>query len=722
MNHHRPLTYLLLVFGCAALAVLGFLGAADAAGGPAPQAASPALQGIPARPMPAGAPAPSAQVVAAAPIELVDLSALHMPSISSPHSGTVGSAGTWLSASPDVISPTTGIAGVMGSGFAPLETLTYYANGTPISGGPRTSDAAGFTPPVIITGFPGQGYSVITVVGETSGKSATAAVYVLNNAPQVPGLAVAPHAITSGSTVHTLAVGYPGTTSITLALDGIVQGTVSTAANGVAFTPLTVTAATGGVVVNTYRTGVAGSMAGQSIEVRPDALQSAEPAADLNVSRGFVDRAVLTSTVASAFWFSGEGFQPGESVALSGCATSAATADSNGSVRAPLIVSATTGVYNCVYTGAGSGRVAYAHVLAAPEAWDVPSALVSPSNTTATGGTVFFLLNHLSPGQSGPVFVDNLSAGNANINANGYGSTTVQKPGTTGGHAVFFIGNSGQVAIAPLFVLPNAGTATPTLTTVPGATSTPTPTTAPGSTATPTATTVPGATSTATATTVPGSTATATTVPGSTATATAPPVTATATTTPCTAGFTDVPPSYWAYSYIQWAACQGIVSGYADHTFRPDNNTTRGQLAKMVVLAAGFPLVSPPTPHFTDVPLAHPFYTFIETAYAHGVISGYSDGTFRPGNDVTRGQLSKMVVLSQGIPVSTPATPTFLDVPPAYPFYSYIETAVAHNIVSGYTCGSPGEPCPGRYYRPNVSATRAQLSKMLYQATHPAQP
>ena len=367
MNHHRPRTYLLLAFGCAALAVLGFLGAADAAGGPAPQAASPALQGIPARPMPAGAPAPSAQFVAAAPVELVDLSTLHMPSSSRPHSGTIGSAGTWLSVSPDVISPTTGIAGVMGSGFAPLETLNYYANGIPISGGPRTSDAAGFTPPDTITGFPGQGYSVITVVGATSGKSATAAVYVLNNAPQVPGLAVAPHAITSGSTVHTLAVGYPGTTSITFALDGSVQQTVSTAANGVAFLSLAVTAGTGGLVVNTYRPGVANSMAGQSIEVRPDAVQSAGPAADLNVSRGFVDRAVLTSTVASAFWFSGEGFQPGESVALSGCATDAFTADSNGSVHAPLVVSPTTGVYDCTYTGAGSGRVAYAHLRAAPE-------------------------------------------------------------------------------------------------------------------------------------------------------------------------------------------------------------------------------------------------------------------------------------------------------------------------------------------------------------------
>ena len=79
-------------------------------------------------------------------------------------------------------------------------------------------------------------------------------------------------------------------------------------------------------------------------------------------------------------------------------------------------------------------------------------------------------------------------------------------------------------------------------------------------------------------------------------------------------------------------------------------------------------------------------------------------------------------VLSQGIAVVSPATPSFVDVPVAYPFYSYIETAVAHAIVSGYTCSGGPEPCPGRYYRPNVSATRAQLSKMLYQATHPAQP
>ena len=44
------------------------------------------------------------------------------------------------------------------------------------------------------------------------------------------------------------------------------------------------------------------------------------------------------------------------------------------------------------------------------------------------------------------------------------------------------------------------------------------------------------------------------------------------------------------------------------------------------------------------------FYSYIETAYNHGIISGYADGTFRPGNNATRGQISKIVYNS----VTTP--------------------------------------------------------------------
>ena len=79
---------------------------------------------------------------------------------------------------------------------------------------------------------------------------------------------------------------------------------------------------------------------------------------------------------------------------------------------------------------------------------------------------------------------------------------------------------------------------------------------------------------------------------------------------------------------------------------------TRGQLSKIVVTAAGWPLDTAGGPHFSDVPTTNPFYSFVETAYHHAIISGYSDGTFRPGNDATRGQIAKIVYTAIALPRS----------------------------------------------------------------------
>ena len=67
------------------------------------------------------------------------------------------------------------------------------------------------------------------------------------------------------------------------------------------------------------------------------------------------------------------------------------------------------------------------------------------------------------------------------------------------------------------------------------------------------------------------------------------------------------------------------------------------------------------------MPTTDPFYAYIETAYSHGIISGYNCGAncleYRPGNNVTRGQLSKIVVLAKSWTIYTPTSPTFRDVP-----------------------------------------------------------
>jgi hypothetical protein len=178
-----------------------------------------------------------------------------------------------------------------------------------------------------------------------------------------------------------------------------------------------------------------------------------------------------------------------------------------------------------------------------------------------------------------------------------------------------------------------------------------------------------------------------------------------ASPTPCPITFSDVHPSDYFYVSVQYLACHGVISGYADGTFRPFNNTTRGQLTKIVVLAEGWTQTCT-SQTFSDVPPSHTFYCYVETAVAHGVISGYADGTFKPGNDVTRGQLAKIVVLAEGW-TQTCTTQHFSDVPPTHPFYCFVETAFAHGIISGYADGT---------FRPGNSATRGQISKIVYEA------
>jgi hypothetical protein len=172
--------------------------------------------------------------------------------------------------------------------------------------------------------------------------------------------------------------------------------------------------------------------------------------------------------------------------------------------------------------------------------------------------------------------------------------------------------------------------------------------------------------------------------------------------------FSDVLPSDWFYDTVHCIYCMGAVSGYADGTFRPYNNTIRGQMTKIVVLAFRYPYFTPPTPTFTDVPTSNPFYVYIETAARYNIVTGYDDGTFRPFNDVTRGQLCKITVIGAGWLLIDPPTPAFNDVPRGSAFYNYVETAYCHQIIEGYE---------GGMFKPYNYATRAQISKIVCLAT-----
>ena len=83
------------------------------------------------------------------------------------------------------------------------------------------------------------------------------------------------------------------------------------------------------------------------------------------------------------------------------------------------------------------------------------------------------------------------------------------------------------------------------------------------------------------------------------------------------------------------------------------------------------------------------------------------------------GGVPKLRVANAAGLTDQPTTQTFRDVTFDNPFYDYIERVASRGIVSGYTCGAPGEPCDTQnrpYFRQNNDAPRGQIAKIVYGA------
>lgn len=169
---------------------------------------------------------------------------------------------------------------------------------------------------------------------------------------------------------------------------------------------------------------------------------------------------------------------------------------------------------------------------------------------------------------------------------------------------------------------------------------------------------------------------------------------------------------YWAATYVDYLYTAGITTGYADGTFRPNQNITRAQFAVML-----YRYLKLDESKYAGVMLPFadngkiPEYALpaIKALYTEGIINGSvgSDGKtyFNPNASLTRAQAATMIGRTQAKGYAT-ASLTFTDTGniPAYATY-YIQTMVAQGIIGGYTDGS---------FKPNGSITRGQMAKILY--------
>ncbi len=118
-----------------------------------------------------------------------------------------------------------------------------------------------------------------------------------------------------------------------------------------------------------------------------------------------------------------------------------------------------------------------------------------------------------------------------------------------------------------------------------------------------------------------------------------------------TAEFALAPDRWTDISNLQWVDIYEVTAdevdvvadGYSDGTFRPSLDVDRAQFSKMVVDGFGLPLLSPPIPSFSDVPVSHFFYGWIEGAAGAEIVTGYPDGAFRPSRNITRQQANSIL-------------------------------------------------------------------------------
>ena len=105
--------------------------------------------------------------------------------------------------------------------------------------------------------------------------------------------------------------------------------------------------------------------------------------------------------------------------------------------------------------------------------------------------------------------------------------------------------------------------------------------------------------------------------------------------------FTDVT-NHWAYSAIKRVYTRGWMVGMDEKTFAPDQQLSRAMLAVILYAMAGEPAVTGEGP-FTDVPAGCWYTDAIVWAAQNGIVSGFGDGTFRPNEAVTRAQAAVML-------------------------------------------------------------------------------
>jgi hypothetical protein len=168
--------------------------------------------------------------------------------------------------------------------------------------------------------------------------------------------------------------------------------------------------------------------------------------------------------------------------------------------------------------------------------------------------------------------------------------------------------------------------------------------------------------------------------------------------------FKDMQSGHGASWDIMFLYKKGIIGGYPDGTFRPNEPITRAQASAMLLRALDIPVQENPTVTFKDVSKQSTHYRTLATINEKGILRG-ENGYMRPAEQTTRAQMA--AILRRAFELRLEQKPMFRDVSPAHWAFGDINSAALNRIAGGYQDGT---------FKPGNPVTRAQFSSFLARA------
>ncbi len=171
--------------------------------------------------------------------------------------------------------------------------------------------------------------------------------------------------------------------------------------------------------------------------------------------------------------------------------------------------------------------------------------------------------------------------------------------------------------------------------------------------------------------------------------------------------FSDVKTDDYFFEAVQSLAARNIIQGYQDGTFKPYENVTRAQAAKMLALALGLDVKNVQDPGFKDVTKADWFYGPIAALVKEGVLKGYNDKTFKPYQTMTRAQMAKLISLGFKLQENKNSKLPFVDVKSDDWFAGFVGALYENGITTGKNKNE---------FAPNEPVKRGQMAAFIYRA------